>query len=203
VKGSRNKMSVFETIFKRRTIRSFKQEVIPVEKLKKLVDAARVAPQGANLQPLKYVIINDKELLEPIFKTTAWAGYIRPAADPQDGEKPVAYILILADSEIKKEGYDVDAGSAVENLLLTAVEEGLGTAWLGAIDRKRIKGLLNIPDKYILHTLVAIGYPNETPVIEDEKENSIKYYKDVNNVLHVPKRKLEDIVFFNNKIIDN
>lgn len=194
-------MSVFETIFKRRTIRNFKQEAIPKEKLKKLVDAARVAPQAANLQPLKYVIVNDEKLLEPIFKTTAWAGYIRPAADPQDGQKPVAYILILVDSEIKKEGYDVDAGAAVENLLLTATEEGLGTAWLGAIDRKKIKELLNIPDKYIIHTIVAIGYPAETPVIEDEKGNSIKYYKDGNNVLHVPKRKLEDILFFNNKIV--
>ncbi|MFT8314089.1 MAG: nitroreductase family protein [Clostridium sp.] len=194
-------MSIFETIFKRRTIRSFKQDAIQVEKLKKLVDAARVAPQAANLQPLKYVIINDEKLLEPIFKTTAWAGYIRPAADPQEGQKPVAYILILVDSEIKKEGYDVDAGAAVENLLLTAVEEGLGTAWLGAIDRKKIKELLNIPDKYILHTLVAIGYPAETPIIEDKKDDSIKYYKDENNVLHVPKRKLEDIVFFNNKIV--
>ena len=194
-------MSVFETIFKRRTIRNFKQEVIPEEKLKKLVDAARVAPQAANLQPLKYVIINDEKLLEPIFKTTAWAGYIRPTADPQDGQKPVAYILILVDSEIKKEGYDVDAGAAVENLLLTATEEGLGTAWLGAIDRKKIKELLDIPDKYILHTLVAIGYPAEAPIIEDKKDDSIKYYKDKNNVLHVPKRKLEDIVFFNNKIV--
>ncbi|AGK98899.1 nitroreductase family protein [Clostridium pasteurianum] len=194
-------MSIFQTIFKRRTIRSFKQDAIQPEKLKKLVDAARVAPQAANLQPLKYVIINDEKLLEPIFKTTAWAGYIRPAADPQEGQKPVAYILILVDSEIKKEGYDVDAGAAVENLLLTAVEEGLGTAWLGAIDRKKIKELLNIPDKYIIHTLVALGYPGENPVIEDEKDNSIRYYKDENNVLHVPKRKLEDIVFFNNKIV--
>lgn len=190
-------MSVFETIYKRRTIRNFKQDIVSEEKLKKLVDAARIAPQGANLQPLKYVIINDKKLLEPIFETIAWANYIRPAADPKDGQKPVAYILILVDSEIKREGFDIDAGAAVENLLLTAVEEGLGTAWLGAIDRKKIKQLLDIPDKYILHTLVALGYPGESPVIEDEKDNSIKYYKDENNVLHVPKRKLEDIVFFN------
>lgn len=193
-------MSVYETIYKRRTIRKFKQDIIPVEKLKKLVDAARVAPQGGNVQALKYVVINDKELIEPIFKTTAWAGYIRPDGDPKEGEKPTAYILILGDTEIKKEGFDIDAGAAVENLLLTAVEEGLGAAWLGAIDRKKIKDLLEIPDKYVLHTLVALGYPNETPVIEDA-EKCIKYYKDENGVLHVPKRKLESIIFFNNDII--
>jgi len=193
-------MSVFETIYKRRTIRKFKQDVISVEILKKLVDAARIAPQGGNAQALKYVVINDEKLIEPIFKTTAWAGYIRPAADPQEGQKPTAYILILGDTEIKKEGFDIDAGAAVENLLLTAVEEELGAAWLGAIDRKKIKELLNIPDKYVLHTLVALGYPDETPVIEDT-EKCIKYYKDENGVLYVPKRKLEDIIFFNNNVI--
>lgn len=193
-------MSVFETIYKRRTVRKFKQDVISLEKLKKLVDAARVAPQGGNIQALKYVVINDEKLLEPIFKTTAWAGYIRPAGDPKEGEKPTAYILILGDTEIKKEGFDIDAGAAVENLLLTAVEEGLGAAWLGAINRNKIKEILNIPDRYVLHTLVALGYPNEIPVIEDTEKN-IKYYKDENGVLHIPKRRLEDILFFNNLVI--
>lgn len=193
-------MNVYETILKRRTIRKFNQQPIDENILLKLINAARVAPQGANLQPLKYVVINDKLLIEPLFETIAWAGYIRPNGDPQDGEKPVAYILILADSSIKKEGYDIDAGAAVQNILLTALEEGIGSCWLGAINRSKIKELLNIPDKYIIHTMVALGYPAEEPVIEDT-EDSIKYYKDENNVLHVPKRKLDDVLFFNSNII--
>ncbi|MBC8061014.1 MAG: nitroreductase family protein [Clostridiaceae bacterium] len=192
-------MSVYETIYKRRTIRKFKQEVIPMEKLKRLVDAARVAPQGGNMQALKYVVINEGKLLEQVFKTITWAGYIRPAGDPKEGEKPTAYILILGDTEIKKEGFDIDAGAAVQNILLAAVEEGLGTAWLGAIDRLKIRGFLNIPDKFVLHTLVALGFPDEVPVIVDT-DKCIKYYKDDKGVLHVPKRKLENILFFNNHI---
>lgn len=192
-------MGVYETIMKRRTIRKFKQEQIRTEILKKLVDAARVAPQGANMQPLKYVIVNEKVLVDELFPTTAWAGYIRPAGDPGQDERPVSYIVVLVDTDIKKAGYDVDAGAAVENLLLAACEEELGSCWLGAIDREKIKEILNIPEKYIIHTMIALGYPSEEPVTEDEK-GTIKYYKDELGVLHVPKRKLEDIMFYNKEI---
>jgi nitroreductase len=192
-------MNVFEAITKRRTIRKFKQEEISVDILKKLVDAGRLAPQGANLQPVKYIIVNERNLLEPIYETTSWAGYIRPEGDPKEGEKPVAYIVVLIDTEIKKAGYDVDAGAAVENLLLAACEEGIGTCWLGAINRENIKKILNVPDRYIIHTMVALGYAAEEPVVVDEN-GSIKYYKDENGVLNVPKRKLEDIIFYNDQV---
>jgi nitroreductase len=192
-------MNVYELILKRRTIRKFKQQELPEEVLKKLVNAARVAPQAANMQPLKYIVINDEKLLELIFATTSWAGYIRPQGDPQEGEKPAAYIVILVDTEIKKAGYDVDAGAAVENIILTALEAGIGSCWLGAINKDKIKEILSIPDKYIIHTMLALGYPLEEPVMEEEN-GSIKYYKDETGKLHVPKRKLEDVMFFNNFI---
>jgi nitroreductase len=190
-------MNVYDLILKRRTIRKFKPQEISEESLRKFINAARVAPQAANMQPLKYIVVNEEKLLDPIFDTTAWAGYIRPQGDPQEGEKPSAYIVILADTEIKKAGYDVDAGAAVENIILTALEEGIGSCWLGAINKDKIKEILNIPDKYIIHTMLALGYPLEEPIMEEEN-GSIKYYKDETGRLHVPKRKLEDIMFFNN-----
>lgn len=186
-------MNTYETILKRRTIRKFKQDKINIEALKKFINAARLAPQGANIQPLKYIIVTKKSLLDSIFPTTAWAGYIRPQHDPKENERPVAYIVILVNTEIKKAGYDVDAGAAIENILLASAEDGIGTCWLGAIDRDKIKELLNIEDKYIIHSMVALGYPAEQPEIVDEN-GSIKYYEDEQGVLHVPKRKLEDII---------
>lgn len=190
-------MNVYEAIQKRRSIRKYKQLTVDEKIIKKLIDAGRVAPQGANLQPLKYIVVNSKELLNGIFDTIGWAGHIRPEGNPKPGEEPTAYIVILVDTEIKKAGYDVDAGAATENILLTAEEEGIGTCWLGAINREKIKEILNIPDRYIIHTMVALGYPAEEPVMEELKDDSIKYYKDENEVLHVPKRKLEDIIFYN------
>lgn len=192
-------MNVYEAITKRRTIRKFKQQPVERVTLEKLINAARVAPQSANLQPMKYIIVSKKELLEPVFNTCSWAAYIRPAGNPQEGEKPVAYIVVLCDTSIRNAGWQVDAGAAVENILLTAVEEGIGTCWLGAIDREQIKKLLNIPEKYIVDSMIALGYPAESPVAEEEN-GSIKYYKDENGNFHVPKRKMQDIVFYDDRL---
>lgn len=189
-------MELYEAIRARRSIRKFKQQPVPVEVLTKLVDAARLAAQGSNMQPMKYLLVHEAELLDPIFSTTRWAGAIAPQGNPADDERPMAYIVVLVDTEVKKAGYDVDAGAAVENLLLAAVAEGIGACWLGALERDNIRAILNIPERYVLHTMVALGYPAESPLMEEE-QGSIKYYKDEQGVLHVPKRKLQDIIFHN------
>lgn len=189
-------MNILEAIQQRRSIRKFQQRPVELDQLQRLVDAARVAAQGANLQPLKYVLVNQPDLLNPIFATTRWAGGIAPQGNPGDNERPMAYVVVLVDTEIKQAGYDVDAGAAVENLLLATVAEGLGACWLGAIERDMIRSILRIPERYLIHTMVALGYPAESPVAEEE-QGSIKYYKDEQGVLHVPKRKLQDIIFIN------
>lgn len=189
-------MDVYEAILKRRTIRKYKQDPIPTDVLEKLVNAARLAPSGANLQPIKYVVITDAELLPKVFSMTRWAAYIAPKGTPQAGEEPTAYIAILADKEIRATGYDSDAGAAIENLLLAAVGEGIGSCWLGSIDRNGLSELLQVPERYHIHSLIALGYPAESSVVEDAVD-SIKYYKDENGVLHVPKRTMAEIMFMN------
>lgn len=189
-------MNVYDAIASRRTIRRFEQTPIEEDVLKKLVNAARLAPQAANLQPIKYVMVNDPELLDPIFATTKWAGYITPHGTPKPGEQPVAYAVILVDLGVRESGYDTDAGAAVENLILAAVGEGIGSCWIGSVDRDRVRELLGIPQHYIIHSVVALGYPAESPIAVDAEE-SIKYYKDETGTLHVPKRKLEEVMFLN------
>ncbi len=189
-------MTVYEAILKRRSIRKFRQEEISKEILIKLVDAGRLAPQAANIQPLKYCVINDKDLLKPIFNTCRWAGYIKPDGTPKPGEEPSAYIVILCDTRVQKTNWDVDVGAAGENIILTAVAEGIGSCWIASIDREKIGNILKIPNKYYIHSLIALGYPAESPIVENE-QGSIKYYKDKEGILHVPKRKLNDVIFFN------
>jgi nitroreductase len=89
-----------------------------------------------------------------------------------------------------------DAGFASQNILLCAEEEGIGSCVLCNIDRNKIKELLKIPKEVEVDSVIALGYKAEQPVIEDMK-NSVKYWKDENDVLHVPKRKLEDIIHIN------
>jgi nitroreductase len=92
-------MNVYEATIKRRTIRRFKQKPIPLETLKKLVNAGRLAPSTANLQPIEYIIIDGADLVENVFETLKWAGYISPAGNPPQGERPVAYIIVLANKK--------------------------------------------------------------------------------------------------------
>lgn len=186
-------MSTYELILKRRTVRKFQPEKLERALLEKFVDAARMAPSASNLQPLKYVIVNEAEKVQKVFEQVKWAGYIAPHGNPGENERPVAFIVILADTEIRKSGYEEDAGAAAQNIFLTALENGVGTCWMGAIDRNEIRRILGVPERFIIDTVVALGYPAESPVTEAE-QGSVKYYKDENGTLHVPKRSLDDII---------
>ena len=92
-------MDIYETICQRRTVRRYKQDAIPEDILKKLINAARIAPSAANLQPVEYVIVNDKETVEKVFPTLKWAGYIAPAGNPPEGERPTAYLVVLVNGD--------------------------------------------------------------------------------------------------------
>ena len=186
-------MSVYETILKRRTVRKFKQQKIDRSILEKLIDAARLAPSAMNLQPVKYVIVDDAEKAARVFESVKWAGYIAPEGNPAPDERPVAFIVVLEDTELRRNGFDLDIGAAVQNILLVAAEQGIGTCWMGAIDRDAIRLTLAIPGRYTINTVIALGYAAECPIAEDE-HGCIEYYKDKQGVLHVPKRKLEDII---------
>lgn len=191
-------MGTYELVLKRRAIRRFKNIAIPYEILEKCVNGARLAPSAANLQPLEYIIIDDEQLLPKVFDTLSWAGYIKPAGDPPPEHRPTAYIVVLIKQGAGYKGLEnYDAGLAVENMILVALEEGIGSCCIHNINRDGLRELLNIPDDYIISLVLPLGYPDESPVVEEFRE-SAKYWKDKDNVLHVPKRGLKDILHRNN-----
>jgi nitroreductase len=184
-----------DLIRKNRSYRRFHQDVpVPLETLRALVHLARLSASAANLQPLKYVLSADPETNARIFPNTRWAGYIKDWPGPEEGEQPAAYIVILGDTEIRKQ-FGCDHGIAAQSILLGAVERSLGGCILGAIDRDGLRQVLDIPEQYeILHVL-ALGKPKETVVIEDvSSDGDIKYYRDDDGVHHVPKRSLEELI---------
>ena len=189
-------MNVYEAVIKRRTIRRFKQEPISFEVLEKIVNAGRLAPSGANLQPVECVVADIPDLVVKVFETLAWAGYISPAGNPPEGQRPVAYIIVLTNNN-KNEGDCVrDVAAAIENMILVALEEGIGSCWLGSIDRVKLKSILKLPEHINIDSVVALGYSDESPQVEEMKD-SVEYWKDENGVLHVPKRSLGDVLFYN------
>ena len=186
---------IYEKIISRRTIRKYKPKPVPRETLIRCVDAARLSPSGANLQPLKYIIVDDEHLLKEVFSATRWAGYL-PDYGPSEEEMPRAYIAILLDKTIRRTpGHD--AGIAAMSISMVAYDEGLGSCILGAIDRARLRKILRVPEHLDVLLLVALGYPAEKPVLDEVRDGDIKYWLDENGVLHVPKRPLEEVLRWN------
>ncbi len=186
-------MKAVELMQKRRTVRKFAQNPVPREDLLRMVECARLAPSAANIQPLKYLVISSEQLCVKVFELTAWAGYLRGLGTPGEGERPTAYIAVLGDTEIKKTGFELDAGAAAMSIILAAEEQGIASCWIGSVNRKAAYPLLGLDEKYNIIALIALGYPAENPVLEDAADN-IKYFKDENGVLHVPKRPLDEII---------
>ncbi len=192
-------MKIYDTIISRRTIRKFRQKPLKLSIIKKMINAGRLAPSAGNIQPLEYIAIVNEAVRERIFPNVNWAVYIKPEGNPKEGERPTAYIVILVNKEIcMKSYYAYDAGASAQNITLTALEEGIGCCWIGSFNRKKIRDILKVPDKYNVDLVLALGYPWESPRCHDiKKGESIKYEKDTLGVLHVPKRKLDDIIHLN------
>ena len=119
-------MSIYNTIISRRTIRKFKQIDIPIDTLKKLVNAGRLAPSAGNLQPIEYLIVINNHIKAKIFNTLSWASYLRPEYNPKKEEEPAAYIIVIINNKIANDAYyKYDVGASVENIIISALEENI------------------------------------------------------------------------------
>lgn len=188
-------MDFYDVIVSRRTIRRFTQKPIALPMLSKFVNAARLAPSAANLQPLEYLIVTHETLCAKLFETLGWAAYLQPKWVPSEDERPMAYIVILM-TDTKNPYYQRDVGFASATIVLAAEAEGLGSCVLCNIDREKIQNIFALPSSIAVDSVIALGYKAEKPVVED-LEGSVKYWRDEQDVLHVPKRKLDDIIHIN------
>jgi nitroreductase len=159
-----------------------------------LVDLARLSPSAANLQPMRYILSCDPATNAKIFECLTWAYYLKQWPGPAPGERPGAYIVLLHDTRISKT-LDCDHGIAAQSILLGAREMGLAGCMLAAVKRSKLRRLLNIATPMKIKLVLAMGKPKETIVIDTvSEEGDIRYWRDENQVHHVPKRPLKDIV---------
>ena len=186
-------MTVKELIKKRRTIRKFENKPISKNQLTAYIEAARLYPSAANLQPIKYAVIADKEMTDKVFPTLKWAGYLKGEYTPKEEETPTAYIIVCVDTSISKSNYDMDVGAAVENIILSALEDGVGACWLASVDREKLSGIIALEENLTISCVVALGYPAENPTEIQKQNGDVKYFLQ-NGTLNVPKRSLEEII---------
>ena len=184
-----------DLIRRTRSFRRFDQSVtLTRQTLVELVDLARHSASARNLQPLKYLLSWEPEQNARIFPTLTWAAALKDWGGPAEGERPSAYIIVLGDTELTTH-FGCDHGIAGQSIMLGARERGLGGCMLASINRPKLRAALNIPDRYEILLVLAIGKPAETVVIEPlGTDGDTGYWRDSQGIHHVPKRSLDEII---------
>lgn len=155
-------MEFSEVLKKRRSIRKFKDRQVSREVLLELVEAASLAPSASNLQAWRFCIVDDPALVRKV-----------DMFSPGISGKPPVIIAICSDygyaekktsgTNYKAYGCIMDASMAAENLMLAAVEKGLGTCAIKSYNDAAVRKLLKLPETLHLEILITVGYPDMDP----------------------------------------
>ncbi len=154
-------MKVLDVIQKRQSVRKYKEDPIPEKALMRVLEAARLAPSGSNIQPWKFIIVKDKALKEKLAQASAGQFFM--------AEAPIIIVgcgfpdKCYAHMGRYMKSWSVDVTIALEHLILQAQEEGLGTCWIGSFEEEEVKAILNIPENVKVLALTPLGYPDEIP----------------------------------------
>jgi nitroreductase len=152
-------MDVLKAIRLRRSIRAYDSREVEEDKLLRVLEAGRFSPSASNRQERRFIVIKDaktRKLLSDAAKNQRFVA-----------EAPVVIAACAVDTEYimlcGQLSYPIDTAIAVDHMTLQAVEEGLGTCWIGAFDEKKVKEILNVPDDVRVVALLPLGYPLSIP----------------------------------------
>ncbi len=148
-------MEFKDIIQKRRSVREFTDEPVSDEKLRRVLEAARLAPSASNRQAWKFVVVKDSNKRKALTQAANNQAFV--------GQAPIIIVAVaLKPERIMACGipsYAVDLAIAMEHVVLAAVDEGLGTCWIGAFSQENVRRIMGIPDKYKVVTVMPMGYP--------------------------------------------
>ena len=142
-------MDVYECIRSRVAVKSFRPDPVPDRVISKVLRAARWAPSQRNRQPWHLIVVRDKKTIRNLASLTSSGAYI--------SEAPVAIAVVMENARMPQ----FDAGRLIENMLLAALSEGVGTSYVGGYDHAAAKELLHIPQEMEFITVMPFGYPTE------------------------------------------
>jgi len=144
-----------EIIKRRCSVRSYQEKPVEEEKLKGILEAARLAPSANNRQEWRFIVVQDKKKRESLMKAAKNQVFV--------GEAPVIIACCAeTDNHLMTCGqlcYPIDVAIAIEHMVLKATEEGLGTCWIGAFYEEQVKDILDIPENIRVVELLTLGYP--------------------------------------------
>lgn len=146
------------SIYTRRSVRKFTEQPVERKKLEQVIRAAMQAPSAANQQPWEFIVITDKAVLMELAPYNQFAKCLK--------RSQVAIVLLGNTQRMSyPDQWQQDLGAAMQNMHLEAVEQGLGSVWLGcAPDLERmdyVKNMLKLGDHLLPYSILALGYPLE------------------------------------------
>lgn len=172
--------------------RYLENEKITDETLRDIASAIRYAPSAANLQRVRVALVNNDLQNKQIFDTLGFAAYLKDWKGPDEGERPVAYAVLMTEKE-PDVNLSIDVGLCAEALILSARERGIGACLFRSFDKDRVSSILG-KEGYIPVLVISLGYPKETVVIDDMKDGDIRYYRDSDDRHHVPKLAVDELI---------
>jgi nitroreductase len=152
-------MDVHNAIRSRRSIRAYESREVEDDKLERVLESGRLSPSAGNRQERRFVVIKDAGTRKALSEAAKDQVFVARA--------PVVIAACSVESEYVMScgqlAYPIDTAIAVDHMTLQAVEEGLGTCWIGAFDEKKVKKILSIPDNVRVVALLPLGYPRDVP----------------------------------------
>ena len=155
-------MTILEIIKNRRSIREFQKKEIPEEIVDKLIEALIWAPSAGNLQARKFNFVFNQKIKEKLAEAAFGQNFIAKA--------PLVIIGCTDDKiafkyrERGKNLYSIcDVSASIQNLMLVAHNEGLGSCWVGAFEEKEVSKILDLPENLRSIVIMPVGYPAEKP----------------------------------------
>jgi nitroreductase len=181
-----------DVIASRRSIRKFKEEDISADTVRLLLDAARLAPSGSNLQPARFIIAQSPAAKEALSRFTPYKFIVKASVifvccadltaittrDRRIGEllkegafdgvdmdmnDPSTAANPIIEEEAVKAYLSMNVAIAVEHIVLKAVDLGLGSCWLGRFDRDKVKEYLALDESIYPVVLLPVGHPDQSP----------------------------------------
>lgn len=150
-------MALLTQIQKRYSVRSYQPRPVEKEKLLAVLEAARLAPSAKNFQEWRFVVVQEQGTRQKLMAAANNQAFV--------GEAPVVIACCATNVDhVMRCGqlsYPIDLAIAIDHMTLQAVEEGLGTCWVGSFYEDQVKTVLGIPKGIRVVELLALGYPKD------------------------------------------
>jgi nitroreductase len=159
------KMDVSTAIRGRRSVRAYQDTDVEEDKLKKILEAARLSPSASNRQQWKFIVIKNRETRKKLAQAAFNQSFV--------AEAPVVIVACATEANAimacGQPTHTVDLSIACAYMILQAYELGLGTCWIGAFKEDEVKKVLEIPESVRVVAMIPLGYPNEPPLQRPRK----------------------------------